>query len=394
MVAFKQSRGLVSRQGQAKVPEGTHEDQYSRFGFEGDQTMLYRLHPPTGFTRVEGDLRMRAANTNEMRVDDASDARALPTKLMFNADVAIFLSQRSEPMPFAYRNIDGDEVIHVQEGEGVLHTELGPLDFRKGDYLVVPKGITYRLSPSTRQNAFYIVQTSQPVAFPDRGLLGSFVPFDLGVLEIPEPAPYVDGGEGEWEVVVKRGDELTSYFYPFDPMDVVGWQGNVAPFRLSMYDIRSISSQRLDIPPSGYATFRAPGVIIATFTPHPMQSDPDSTFVPPFHRNMDYDEVVFVLGTEQAEPASSNGHGLQAGMLFAIPQGVPHGPEQDQLGKGRPERFELYLFAIDVERPLTFTPAFEAHVAGGKSGSLAFIYPDGEAPSGGDAAREQVTHLS
>lgn len=393
MVTFKQSRGVVSRQGQAQVPDGTHEDQYSRGGFEGEQTMLYRLHPPTGYTRVEGELRMRAADTNTMRVDDASDVRALPTKLMYNDDVAIFLSQRAEPMPFAYRNVDGDEVIHVHQGEGVLHTELGPLDFRKGDYLVVPKGISYRLTPSTRENTFYIVQTTRPVGFPDRGLLGSFVPFDLGVLEIPEPAPSVDGGAGEWEVVVKRDDQLTSYFYPFDPLDVVGWQGTVAPFRLSMYDIRSISSQRLDIPPSGYATFRAPGVIIATFTPHPMQSDPDSTFVPPFHRNMDYDEVVFVLGTEQhAGAESTNGHGLQAGMLFAIPQGVPHGPEQDQIAKGRPERFELFLLAIDVERPLSFTPVFDAHVAGGTSSSLAFIYPDEEAPSGDRTAPAQAPH--
>jgi homogentisate 1,2-dioxygenase len=389
MVAFKQSRGVVSPQGQARIPAGTHEDQYSRSGFEGDQTMLYRLHPPTAFTRVEGDFRMRAADTNGMRVDDAFDARALPTKLMFNDDAAIFLSKRATPMPFIYRNVDGDEVIHVHQGEGVLHTEFGPLEYRKGDYLVVPKGVAYRLRPTTTDNMFYVVQTSGQVGFPDRGLLGSFVPFDLGVLEIPEPEPPANGADGEWEVVVKRNDRLTSYFYPFDPMDVVGWQGTVAPFRLSMYDIRSISSQRLDIPPSGYATFRAPGVIIATFTPHPMQSDPDSTFVPPFHRNMDYDEVAFVLGTEQqTDVGASNGHGLQAGMLFAIPQGVPHGPEQDQiLNSGRPERFELYLLTIDVERPLTFTPAFEAHVPSGNASSLDFIWPDERRP--GDAVTRQ-----
>jgi homogentisate 1,2-dioxygenase len=378
MVAFKQSRGVVSRQGQAAIPEGTHEDQYSRFGFEGEQTMLYRLHPPTGFTRVEGDLRMRAADTNAIATDDAIDPRALPTKLMFNDDVAVFLSKRSEPMPFIHRNVDGDEVIHVHRGEGTLFTEFGPLPFHQGDYLVVPKGVMYRLSPTTRDNTFFVVQTTAQVGFPDRGVLGAFVPFDLGMLDIPEPVPYAHGGAGEWEVLVKHGDRQTSYFYPFDPMDVVGWQGSVAPFRLSMYDIRSISSQRLDIPPSGYATFRAPGVIIATFTPHPMQSDPDSTFVPPFHRNTDYDEIAFILGTEQhTGDASANGPGgLQAGKLFVIPQGVPHGPEQDMISKGRPERFELYILAIDVERPLSFTPAFEAHVHDGKAKSLAFIYPD------------------
>ena len=104
---------------------------------------------------------------------------------------------------------------------------------------------------------------------------------------------------------MKSKDRLTSLFYPFDLFDVVGWQGNVAPFRLNINDIRSISAERLNIPPSGDATFQAPGVWICTFTPHPMQGDPDSKHFPPFHRNMDYDEILLFLEAE-----GPDGHGL------------------------------------------------------------------------------------
>lgn len=359
MGVFRESKGVVSRQGQAQRPEGTYEDQYSRHGFASDQAMLYRRHPATAWTRIEGDFRNTVADTNRMELPDAADARALPTKMMYNEDVAVYVSQRAEPMPFYYRNTDGDELIFVQRGQGTITTDFGPLEFAEGSYLAVPKGITYRLEPATRDNLFYITQTTGPLGFPERGVLGQYVPFDFGVLETPEPSPAPESdANGEWEVVVKRADRLSSLFYPFDPMDVVGWQGTTAPFKLSMYDIRSISAERLDIPPSGYATFSAPGALICTFTPRPMQSDPDSSFVPPYHRNVDYDEIAFVLGVE-GEPL---GRGAHDGLLYLNPQGAHHGPDANPFSEAdRPERFRTYLLNIDVERPLTLTPAYQAH---------------------------------
>src|SRR5262249_12021843 len=126
---------------------------------------------------------------------------------------------------------------------------------------------------------------------------------------------------------------------------------------LSIYDIRSISAERLDIPPSGYATFAAPGCLICTFTPHPVPSDPDSAFVPPYHRNVDYDEIAFVLADEGV-PA---GEGPHDGTLYLNPQGVHHGPDATPFSqRERPERFTTYLLNIDAVRPVTLTPAYES----------------------------------
>lgn len=366
MVSFPQSKGIVARQAQAAIPKGTHEEQYSRHGFAGDQAMLYRAHASIGWTRIEGTFRNRAADTSEMDLPDMTDPRALPTKMMFNDDVAIFVSRRSEPMPYYFRDVEGDEVILVQRGHGQLRTDFGALAYRAGDYLVIPKAVNYRLVPDSGDNMFYIVQTTGQIGFPERAGIGKFVPFDLGILETPQlratqPVPAGTAADGpEWEVLVRHGEELTSIFYPFDPTDdTLGWQGTIAPFRLSMYDIRSISAERLDIPPGGYGTFKAAGCLICTFTPHPMQSDPDSTFVPPYHRNVDYDEVTFVLASEDG----TRGERLHTEMLFHTPQGAHHGPDANPFSQPtRPERFGMYLLNIDTERSLTLTENYLRYV--------------------------------
>jgi homogentisate 1,2-dioxygenase len=145
MVSFPQSKGIVARQAQAAIPKGTHEEQYSRHGFAGDQAMLYRAHASIGWTRIEGTFRNLAADTSEMDLPDMTDPRALPTKMMFNDDVAIFVSRRSEPMPYYFRDVEGDEVILVQRGHGQLRTDFGALAYSShlrfdADPAQVPRG--------------------------------------------------------------------------------------------------------------------------------------------------------------------------------------------------------------------------------------------------------------
>ena len=43
-----------------------------------------------------------------------------------------------------YRNGEGDEVIFVHEGAGELETVFGTLPYRQHDYVVIPRGTTYR----------------------------------------------------------------------------------------------------------------------------------------------------------------------------------------------------------------------------------------------------------
>ncbi len=56
------SKGKVARQAHVGVPEGTFEEEHGRETFFGRASHLYRTHPPTARTRIEGKHRPRAFN--------------------------------------------------------------------------------------------------------------------------------------------------------------------------------------------------------------------------------------------------------------------------------------------------------------------------------------------
>ena len=91
----------------------------------------------------------------------------MPVAFLGNHDVTLFVSRRSQHMPFYYRNADGDELIFVHRGNGVIETDFGPLPFEPGDYLVVPRAVTYRIVPESTDNFFLIVQSRTEFEPPD-----------------------------------------------------------------------------------------------------------------------------------------------------------------------------------------------------------------------------------
>ena len=112
----------------------------------------------------------------------------MPVAFLGNRDVTLYVSRRSQPMPFYYRNADGDELIFVHRGDGDIETDFGPLPFEPGDYIVVPRAVTYRIVPDTHDNFFLIVQSRSEFDQPDKGLLGQHALYDPAVVT-PDPAP-------------------------------------------------------------------------------------------------------------------------------------------------------------------------------------------------------------
>jgi homogentisate 1,2-dioxygenase len=349
----KHSQGTVSRQGQANWPTGTFEEHHGRDGFAGDCSQLYRRHPTTLWTRVEGPIRPRGIQLDDIPPEDAKDVRAAPTLLMYNADVKFSVSKRSTPTPYYFRNADGDVTMLIQRGAGRLVCDYGVLDYGPHEYLVIPKGTNYKLIPQGGETLAYIVETTAPIHLPDRGPLGHFLPFDISVVDVPrlERNSPADGEAGEWEIVVKREEELSSIFYPFDPMDVAGWQGSVTPFRLRLSDIRPLTSERLDVPPPAHATFEADGVWIVTLAPRPWQTEA-SALIPPYHRNVDYDEIVVTLGGGDFPIP-----GVPDGAMSVVPGGMNHGPSAEMLDRPL-TRFPFYILGIDTRRALSYTDEF------------------------------------
>ena len=97
----------------------------------------------------------------------------------------------------------------------------------------------------------------------------------------------------EWRVAIKRRDAISTVTYPFNPLDAVGWHGDLCVVRINVRDLRPLMSHRYHLPPSAHTTFLADRFVVCTFVPRPFESDPGAMKVPFFHNNDDYDEVIF-----------------------------------------------------------------------------------------------------
>lgn len=342
---YLNSKGKVPRQAHVGIPEGLCEEEHGRNGFAGPVSHLYRTHPPTGWVRIDGPLRPRAF----LCQSPASSEE--PFLMMHSPDTSLYFWHRTETMRYFVRDADGDTVYFVHQGTGRFETDYGTLNYEPGDYITVPKGTTYRIHVDAGPTMFLIVETVEPIALAERGPLGQHALFDKGVLVAPELVMSDrQANEGtEWEVRIKRQGLWTRVVYPFYPMDVVGWKGDLWVAKLNIRDFRPVTSPRYHLPPSVHGTFQAGGCLISTFAPRPLESDPEALRVPFYHRNMDYDEVLFYHAGDFFSRA-----GIRPGMLTLHPQGIHHGPQPSAVTSSK-EKTHTTEVAVMIESKRPFT---------------------------------------
>lgn len=350
-------KGKTPNQAHVGIPDGLCEEEHGRDGFSGPVSHLYRLHPPTGWLKIEGPLRPRAFACTKVwaTMDQPVAGQVL---LMRSRDASLSLLSLTESMAYFVRNGDGDEVSFVHQGRGTFETDYGTLPYEPGDYVVIPKGTTYRVHVDAGPVHVLVVEIPEPIVVPDRGPLGQHALFDKGVLVSPElgtvESPEADNRE--WEVCIKRQGTFTRVVYPFYPMDVVGWRGDLWVAKLNVRDFRPVTSARYHLPPSVHVTFRAGDCLISTFVPRPLETDPEALRVPFYHRNTDYDEVLFYHQGEFFSRA-----GIQPGMLTLHPQGIHHGPQPQavQAAKGKTDTNEVAVM-VESRTPFEVAPEMKA----------------------------------
>ncbi|HNO32755.1 MAG: homogentisate 1,2-dioxygenase [Nitrospira sp.] len=356
---YLRKQGTAPNQAHVGIPEGLYEDEHGRQGFSGPSSHLYHRRPPTEWSRIEGPLRPRACTCTELPTPDQRIPDGGPVMILQSPDARVCISRRHTTMTHFVRNADGDEMIFVHQGQGRLETDYGLLPYEPGDYLVIPKGTTYRVhvDPAQDDGLFLIVETQAPLTLPERGPLGRHALFDPGVIVAPElgPSPEDATLQREWEVRIRRAGEETRVYYPYYPMDVEGWKGDLWAAKLNVRDFRPVTSPRYHLPPSVHATFHAGGLLISTFAPRPLETDPQALRVPFYHRNIDYDEVLFYHRGEFFSRA-----GIRAGMLTVHPQGIHHGPHPQAVAasKSKDQTNEVAVM-IESRHPFRVTAEFE-----------------------------------
>ena len=369
MESFVQLRkGTMPRRMHADL-DGLKDDELGRGGFTGRTANLLRRNDPTAF-RATGPLRPVDCLASQLSPGDAADPAGAPLLLFSNPDCRVMLSRRAEAMPHYVRYVDGDLLCFAHEGGGRLETEFGPLEYRTGDWIYIPKGCTWRQLPSSGgqersdsgngpgQNTWLMIEATDEFRTPPAGPLGRHWPYDPGLAGIPEPEAIDDDGRDEYEVrlfhrPVDGGDgtETTSLFYKHHPLDVVGWRGDNFPFTFNIEDYNVITSDSMHLTPMVHLFMEATGVYVCNFLPKPAEGVPGTERTPWYHRNVDFDEIAFFHG------GSLYGIPMPPGLISHAPQGVHHGiPEA---GRERSRRkFDDYtrvdwkVIAIDTRRRL------------------------------------------
>ncbi|MBM3760547.1 MAG: homogentisate 1,2-dioxygenase [Acidobacteria bacterium] len=348
-------KGQVAHQAHVGLPAGAYEEEHGRKGFYGKTAHLYHANPPTGWTRFEGKLRPHLLDLNRITPTDQTDAQGQPTPVLGNAQIRVSVSRRAEAMPFYFRNADFDELLFVHRGTGIVETDYGPLAFEPGDYVVLPRATTYRVVPATTDNFILVMESKAEFEQPEKGLLGQHALYDPGVITIPDPAPGTLAGP-EWEVRILAGGEYSKVFYSFNPIDSIGWKGDLFAWKLNLRDIRPVMSHRAHLPPSAHTTFVTEGAVVCSFLPRPLEEDPEALRVPFFHRNTDYDEFLFY---HEGDFFSKDN--IKPGMATLHPRGIHHGPHPKALfNQHNKTRTNEYAVMLDGLNPIDVLPGGEA----------------------------------
>lgn len=347
--------------------EGLHyEHVITTVGFDRAYSICYHLRPPTRVTKVEpaGQVKIEAAPDLPLRhvhvksgpLARQGDPVSGRVPLFFNADVINYRCRPAQAQSELFRNATADEIIFVAEGGGQFESVFGRQPYRAGDYIVVPRTVTYRLVPDDpRREDYLILECTGDVRLPARylnpdGQLKMGAPYAERDFHGPAELLTLDQ-ERETPVLVKDGARLTRYTMAHHPFDVAGWDGFLYPYTFNVDDFEPITGT-VHQPPPVHQTFEIPGFVVCTFAPRFLDHHPEAIKVPYAHSNVEADEVLFYV----------RGHfgsrkGIEQYSLTLHPRGIPHGPHPGTiLASMAAERTDELAVMFDTERALHVTP--------------------------------------
>jgi len=277
--------------------------------------------------------------------------------MLFNQDIIAYRCRPEKNFgKFEYyRNGGADEIIFVFKGGGTLESVFGKLRYRTEDYIVVPRGITYRLVPDKVEEEDYLVLESVgPVRIPRRYLnhegqirMGS--PYSERDFHGPSELITIDSDK-DVEILVKDGPRLTKVVNAHHPFDVVGWDGYVYPFTFNAQDFEPITGT-VHQPPPIHQTFEIRGYVVCTFAPRVLDTHPEAVKIPWVHDNVEADEVLFYVRGN-----FGSRRGIEAGSITLHPRGIPHGPHPGTIVASKDAlRTEELAVMFDTEHTLELT---------------------------------------
>ena len=340
-------------------------------GFSGNESILYHLQSPCrvaavgDFTPIVRDEWVPDAHVHRLTDTNAIERGGDPVfgrrLLMWNNDVELSIAKPVEELDAFFRNGEGDEVIFVHSGSGELETVFGRVPFGPHDYVVIPRGTTWRMRLlGDGPHVHLVFATPGEIETPNRyrnryGQLLEHSPFSQRDFHGPLELETFDDA-GEFHVSVRVRDGFQRYVLDRHPFDVVGWDGYVFPYTFNADDFEPRAG-RFHLPPPAHQTFQGPNFVICTFAPRMLDWDPEAVPLPYHHSNIQSEEVMFY-----AEGDYAARKGVEIGCMTLHPSGLPHGPQPGTVEKALGAKATSELAVMwDTFRPLRLTTLWQAN---------------------------------
>ena len=341
------------------------EELFGTAGFAGMSSLIYHLHPPTVVSEIKQvkdlspkiaiEKNMKALSFKGFSLDPVDDYLESRKTLFANNDLHIGLAApKSFSNDYFYRNSDADEMLFIHVGSGTLKTMYGNLDFKYGDYLIIPRGTTYQIDFDTKENRILYIESFSPILSPNRyrNNFGQFLehsPFCERDFMLPKDLKTHDE-KGEFKILSKKQGLLWEYTHQYHPFDVVGWDGFNYPYSFSIHDFEPITG-RVHLPPPIHQQWEAAGFVVCSFVPRMYDYHPNAIPAPYHHSNIDSEEILYYV---DGDFMSRNN--IEKGQITLHPGGIPHGPHPGAIERsiGKKETGELAVM-IDPFNPVSIT---------------------------------------
>ena len=357
-----------------------YEHCMTRKGFDGAYTIAYRKNNPgreRGFRpakladsfkpvedAVAGPLRRR-----HLRAAGAAGKGTLWESLRIllgNDDIRVGTSEPTVLDTGLVQDGDGDLLLFIHEGSGLLSSELGDLAIRKQDYVWIPRGLVHRIRFDKGATHVMWMECRSGLDIPSNfrngaGQLTMDAPYSHrdfrrpGRLSEPNEDDAVEGAgdQGPTYVVLnKRNDLYTERLLPHHPFDVVGYDGVGYPVAFNIRDYQP-KTGLVHLPPPIHTTFLGGrgSFVVCSFVPRKLDYHPQAIPCPYPHSSVDCDEVLWY-----AEGNFASRKGVGPASISLHPAGIPHAPQPGRYEASfGHERTDELAVMVDTFKPLKLT---------------------------------------
>jgi homogentisate 1,2-dioxygenase len=342
----------------------------TRDGFNEHYSILYQKRAPTHEIKTESfkhdnpffpsinktnnpDLKRRHFQTPIYKKEGTMlESRAT---LLVNDHCSVGISNLSKNDHTFFSNSDADEVYFVAEGAGTVQTIMGEIDYKKGDYLFIPKSIPYRFLPIEKSNML-IIEGKKKFGIPTEyrlplGQIKLEAPYNHRDFHSPSRLLTIDENEN-FPIIVKKDNQLTIHEYTDFPYKVLGWDGWYWPFSFSVYDYQPKTSS-VHLPPTVHTVFSGNKFYIMNFVPRVLDYHPKAVPCPWPHSNIDCDEAIFYVSGD-----FTSRKGISNYSISFHPAGIPHGPHPERYEQSVGAKYTQELaIMVDTFEPLFVTEA-------------------------------------